>query len=122
MADVLPPAERERAAAEPRADDAARPVASESVRSPSELRAGASPSGVWRASPALRRRLRIGPTREGRWIVADADGLCGAVFVSREEALRFVKAECGATPPWTSQWRFVAALGWSALFARRRRD
>jgi hypothetical protein len=67
------------------------------------------------------RRLSIGPTGDGLWIVRDADGLCGAVFATREEALRFAKSECAAAPAWSSEWRFVPALEMTALFTPRRR-
>jgi hypothetical protein len=66
--------------------------------------------------------LSIGPTDDGLWIVGDADGVCGAVFGTRDEALRFAKSECAAALPWSSEWSFVPALDWSALFAPRRRD
>ena len=72
-------------------------------------------------SEPLGRRLSIGPTGDGLWIVRDAEGLCGAVFATRQEALRFAKSECAAAP-WASEWRFVPALELAALFAPRRRD
>ena len=69
----------------------------------------------------LGRRLSIGPTGDGLWIVRDADGLCGAVFATRAEALRFARKECAAAPPWSSEWRFVPSLELTSLFTQRRR-
>ncbi|HXT09869.1 MAG TPA: hypothetical protein VN715_23425 [Roseiarcus sp.] len=70
---------------------------------------------------SLGRQLSIGPSGDGLWIVRDADGLCGAVFATRDEALRFAKSECAAAPPWSCEWRFVPALELTALFTPRRR-
>ncbi len=67
------------------------------------------------------RRLLIGPAADGLWIVRDAEGRCGAVFATREEALRFARSECAAAPPWSAEWRFVPALELNALFTPRRR-
>ncbi len=69
------------------------------------------------ASAASGRHLRIGPTRDGLWVVRDAEGVCGAVFVGRKDALRFAKHECDAALPAASEWLFVPVLDLTALFA-----
>jgi len=66
---------------------------------------------------AAGRKLWIGPSRDGLWVVRDADGVCGAVFIGREDALRFAKSECEAVLPSASEWRFVPALDLTSLFA-----
>lgn len=35
----------------------------------------------------------IGRDRRGNWVVAEAGGMCGGLFVSRDAALRFVRLE-----------------------------
>ena len=40
----------------------------------------------------------IGQNRRGNWVVRDQKGVCGGVFVSRDAALRFVRAENGYRP------------------------
>jgi hypothetical protein len=62
-------------------------------------------------------QLLIGPSCDGLWIVRDAAGVCGAVFVGREQALHFAKSECEAAG-WSAGWRFVPALDFAALFAK----
>jgi hypothetical protein len=67
-------------------------------------------------SPAL--SLLIGPSRDGLWIVCDVEGVCGAVFTGRDDALHYAKRECEAAQPRSSEWRLVASLDLRALFAR----
>jgi hypothetical protein len=62
--------------------------------------------------------LLIGPSREGLWIVCDGDGVCGAVFTRREAALQNAKSECEAARPRNSEWRLVASLDLTSIFAR----
>ena len=62
-----------------------------------------------------RRRLFVGPSRDGLWIVRDARGVCGAVFNSRDKALSFARAECASG---AGEWRFVEALDLGEIFAR----
>jgi hypothetical protein len=40
----------------------------------------------------------IGQNRRGNWVVRDQKGVCGGLFVSREAALRFIRAENGYRP------------------------
>ena len=68
-------------------------------------------------SGAVARHLWVGPNHDGLWIVRDAAAVCGAIFLGREEALRFAKRECETAPPGQSDWRFVAALDLTSLFA-----
>ena len=37
----------------------------------------------------------VGQNRRGNWVVRDQKGVCGGLFVSREAAHRFVRAENG---------------------------
>jgi hypothetical protein len=60
-------------------------------------------------------RLRVGPDPHGEWIVDDESGVCGAICASRDEALRFAKAECEAVQ--SAEWRLVPQLDLAALFA-----
>jgi hypothetical protein len=53
--------------------------------------------------PPLRPQSRsslffIGTDRKGNWVVRDQAGLCGGLFVSRSEALRFAMLENGHRP------------------------
>jgi hypothetical protein len=40
----------------------------------------------------------IGQDRRGNWVVKDQQGLCGGLFVDRDAAFRFVRAENGYRP------------------------
>jgi hypothetical protein len=40
----------------------------------------------------------VGQNRRGNWVVRDRKGVCGGLFVSRDAALRFVRAENGCRP------------------------
>ncbi len=40
----------------------------------------------------------IGQDHEGHWVVRDARSLCGGLFVSRTEAIRFAMYECQRRP------------------------
>jgi hypothetical protein len=40
----------------------------------------------------------IGQDRRGNWVVKDQKGLCGGLFVDRDAALRFARAENGYQP------------------------
>ena len=40
----------------------------------------------------------VGQNRRGNWVVRDQKGVCGGLFVSRDAALRFVRAENGYRP------------------------
>ena len=40
----------------------------------------------------------IGQDSRGNWIVKDPRGICGGLFVDRDAALRFVRAENGYRP------------------------
>jgi len=42
--------------------------------------------------------LLVGQNSSGRWVVRDSRGLCGGLFVNREEALRFALSECVRCP------------------------
>jgi hypothetical protein len=62
-------------------------------------------------------RLLVGPSQEGLWIVRDVDGVCGALFRRREDALHFAAQECQAASPAPAEWRLVGALDAATLFA-----
>ena len=62
--------------------------------------------------------LLIGPSREGLWIVCDTQGVCGAVFAGRDDALQYARSECEAAQPRGGEWRLVASLDLRALFAQ----
>ena len=40
----------------------------------------------------------VGQNRGGNWVVRDQKGVCGGLFVSRDAALRFVRAENAYRP------------------------
>ena len=40
----------------------------------------------------------VGQNRRGNWVVRDQKGVCGGLFVTRDAALRFVRAENGYRP------------------------
>jgi hypothetical protein len=61
--------------------------------------------------------LLIGPSGTGLWIVCDANGVCGAVFTGRDDALHYAKSECEAAHQRGGEWRIVASLDLRALFA-----
>jgi hypothetical protein len=42
--------------------------------------------------------LFIGRDRSGRWVVKDAQSLCGGLFTNRTEAIRFAMVECQRRP------------------------
>ncbi len=42
--------------------------------------------------------LFIGQDRCGRWIVRDAQSLCGGLFANQKEAIRFAMYECQRRP------------------------
>jgi hypothetical protein len=42
--------------------------------------------------------FRIGKNRRGQWVVQDQTGLCGGLFVSRAEAVKFAMFENGNRP------------------------
>ena len=48
-------------------------------------------------SPSLLRRplFMIGQDERGNWVVQDESGICGGLFVNRDAALRFIRAENG---------------------------
>jgi hypothetical protein len=44
------------------------------------------------------RLFTIGQDSQGHWVVQDQKGICGGLFVDRDAALRFVRAENGYRP------------------------
>jgi len=51
------------------------------------------------SSSLLRRPLfMIGQDERGNWVVRDECGSCGGLFVNRDAALRFIRAENGREP------------------------
>jgi hypothetical protein len=50
------------------------------------------------ASAANYSCLFIGQDRTGRWVVKDAQSLCGGLFANRNEAIRFAMYECQRRP------------------------
>jgi hypothetical protein len=75
-------------------------------------------SGIGSFGAPRAREFLIGPSNDGLWIVRDDEGLCGALFKAREDAVHFAKSECEAST--SSGWRFVAALDLGAMLAPRR--
>ena len=53
------------------------------------------PSPQTGSAPIL---FRIGRNRSGQWVAQDQQKLCGGVFVSRTEALRYARLENGNRP------------------------
>ena len=47
---------------------------------------------------SVRSRLYIGRDRFGRWVVRDAECLCGGLFANQTEAIRFAMYECQRRP------------------------
>jgi hypothetical protein len=45
------------------------------------------------------RHFMVGQDRRGNWVVQDPRGNCGGLFVDRDAALRFVRAENGYQAP-----------------------
>jgi hypothetical protein len=50
------------------------------------------------ATSSGRSSLYIGQDRFGRWVVRDADCLCGGLFTNQTEAIRFAMYECQRRP------------------------
>jgi hypothetical protein len=50
------------------------------------------------ATSSGRSFLYIGQDRFGRWVVRDADCLCGGLFTNQTEAIRFAMYECQRRP------------------------
>jgi hypothetical protein len=42
--------------------------------------------------------FEVGQNSRGNWVVEDQAGVCGGLFVNRDAALRFVRAENGYRP------------------------
>jgi hypothetical protein len=47
---------------------------------------------------AVHAPLFIGQDHSGRWVVRDARNLCGGLFVTQNEAIRFAMLECERRP------------------------
>ncbi len=58
----------------------------------------------------------IGRNHQGQWVVQDQGGIRGGLFVDREAALRYVRAECGyqSSPPVVDSGIFELELGRAA--------
>ena len=50
------------------------------------------------AAPAAGSCLYIGQNRLGRWVVRDAECVCGGLFANQTEAIRFAMYECQRRP------------------------
>ena len=50
------------------------------------------------AAASIRSCLFIGQDHCGRWVVRDAERLCGGLFTNRNEAIRFAMYECQRRP------------------------
>ena len=50
------------------------------------------------ATSSVRSCLYIGQDRFGRWVVRDAECLCGGLFANQTEAIRFAMYECQRRP------------------------
>ena len=62
-------------------------------------------------------RFLVGPSRNGRWIVADRMGLVGGLFTNREAALHFVKVESADVAPIDISVAEVSRLELADLFS-----
>jgi len=51
-----------------------------------------------KAASATGSCLYIGQDRCGRWVVRDAERLCGGLFANQTEAIRFAMYECQRRP------------------------
>ena len=61
--------------------------------SPLHSMAGTSPSEADTAP-----RFVVGPDLEGHWLAVETHGFGGGIFVSRDAALGYARAECGHRP------------------------
>jgi hypothetical protein len=61
----------------------------------------------------------IGRNHQGQWVVQDQGGIRGGLFVDREAALRYVRAECGyqSSPSVVDSGIFELELGRAAAVA-----
>jgi hypothetical protein len=50
------------------------------------------------STPRASSLFRVGKNRRGQWVVQDQSGLCGGLFVSRAEAVKFAMFENGNRP------------------------
>ena len=50
------------------------------------------------SAPRANSLFRVGKNRRGQWVVQDQSGLCGGLFVSRAEAVKFAMFENGHRP------------------------
>jgi len=50
------------------------------------------------SAPRANSLFRIGKNRRGQWVVQGRSGLCGGLFVSRAEAVKFAMFENGNRP------------------------
>jgi len=50
------------------------------------------------SAPRANSLFRVGKNRRGQWVVQDQTGLCGGLFVSRAEAVKFAMFENGNRP------------------------
>jgi hypothetical protein len=50
------------------------------------------------SAPRANSLFRVGKNRRGQWVVQDQTGLCGGLFVSRAEAVKFAMLENGHRP------------------------
>jgi hypothetical protein len=50
------------------------------------------------SAPRANSLFRVGKNRRGQWVVQDRTGLCGGLFVSRAEAVKFAMFENGNRP------------------------
>ncbi len=61
-------------------------------------------------------RLLIGRDPAGRWVVRDSAGRCGGLFINRDEAARYARAECLAQLPRATEVVAVDLLEFDAIF------
>jgi len=50
------------------------------------------------SAPRANSLFQIGKNRRGQWVAQDQSGLCGGLFVSRAEAVKFAMFENGNRP------------------------
>jgi hypothetical protein len=62
-------------------------------------------------------RLLIGQDHSGLWVVREAGGRCGGLFINRDEAERYARAERMARLPRATDVVAVDSLEFDAMFS-----
>jgi hypothetical protein len=70
----------------------------EEAEPPSSLQAPSNLQAPSLQAPSQARWFRVGRDSHGNWVVQDPRGIRGGLFIDRDQALRFVRAENGNRP------------------------